>query len=130
VPIKTEFDAGSGLTIHRAEGVLSFADVVQALETFYGDPELPERVLWDGRGATIRELSSDELRELAVYPGRLRGDRLRPRGGKRAILTATDLDYGLSRIIDMVKESAGSDLPYELRVFRSYDEAVAWLRST
>ena len=45
----------------------------------------------------------------------------------RAIVAPRDLDYGLSRMIEMVTGIAGEQLPYKIKVFRSMEEATKWL---
>ncbi len=129
MPIVTTHDTARGITIHTAAGPLTFREVIGTLEGFYGRDDLPDRVLWDGRDATIAHLTHDELERIATYPKRWRRPDKPLPGGKRAIVVSTDLDYGLARIVDLVQGLARDELPYEVRTFRSLDEALHWLAS-
>jgi hypothetical protein len=48
-------------------------------------------------------------------------------GGRTAVITRTTLQYGLGRMAQIF----GTDnrLPFELGIFRSRDEALAWLNA-
>lgn len=43
-----------------------------------------------------------------------------------AIVAASDFTYGMSRMYELLR---GDGVPEEVRVFRSYEEAVEWLSS-
>lgn len=53
----------------------------------------------------------------------LKSDMLRD--GRVAMVAATDATYGMFRMWEMQRES----MPYEVRVFRDVNEALAWLKS-
>ena len=48
--------------------------------------------------------------------------------GKTAIVISSSLGFGLGRMYDTLAQIA--DHPVKHSVFRSYDEAVAWIEST
>jgi len=127
MPIKTIIDRKYDITIHIASGDLAFAEIVNALKSFYERPDLPENVIWDGRNATLKNLDLKELEQIAVFPLRYRDRKEGIKAGKRALVAPKDLDFGLSRIIDNFKEDQGENLPFELEIFRSYDEALKWI---
>lgn len=58
-----------------------------------------------------------QLQELAAT----RVDQLR--GGRVAMVATSDLVYGMFRMWEMRRE----ELDYEVRVFRSFDDAVRWI---
>lgn len=122
----TTHDAARGITVHTATGVPTFQDVIGTLKGLHGRTYLPDRVLWDGRQATIAHLTHDELERIATCPARLRRADRGLAGGKRAILVSTDLDYGLARIVDLVQGLARDELPYKVQTFRSFENAMRW----
>lgn len=46
------------------------------------------------------------------------------RGGRVAMVAGSDAAYGMFRMWEMQRET----MPYEVRVFRDRDQALAWLR--
>ena len=82
-----------------------------------GDP-----ILFDFREASLSDLSVEDCRQMADHE---RG-RMEERGSGRCALTVdSDLDYGVSRMLQAMREYAveGS----EIQVFRDLDAARDWL---
>ena len=126
MPITTTADERIGLTTHLCEGDIALQDVLDALDRFYRDPSLPDRVLWDFTGDVNLMLSSADVQQIAVYPARYAVDG-RLKGGRRAILARSDLGFGLARMMDAHKENSPELTAYETRAFRERDEALRWL---
>lgn len=81
-------------------------------------PGMPS--LWDATRLRTTEVSGEFLRKLASRNQEVADLRGRARA---AIVTSTDLHYGLSRIYQ-----AYTDFPHlEVAVFRNVQEAEAWL---
>ena len=121
MPISSTYDRSKDLTVFTATGVLTFDEHMAVLRDLYKDH--PTRnVLWDMRGMTGERLSSDELRRMISF---IKLHEVKRPGGKTAIVTSTDLDFGLSRMSDALGES--EQLPWRIRGFRSMEEAVKWL---
>jgi hypothetical protein len=117
------FESQKDLTIFTAEGDLTFDEQMAALKGFYGG--IPTaNVIWDFRGLQGTRISSEELQEIISYIKRDENKRL---GGKTALVSATDLDFGLSRMSEMYAEA--EELPWKIKAFRSMDEALRWLDS-
>jgi hypothetical protein len=77
--------------------------------------------LWDLTRGTIDGGTSDDIQALAAAIGkRLNHDDHH----KVAIAAPQDLAYGLARMY----EAYTGELPTELKVFRSKDEALDWLK--
>ena len=74
----------------------------------------------DAREVTELLVDADGQRQLAEKAA-LRVDALR--GGRVAMVASLDLVYGMFRMWEMRRE----DLDYEVRVFRSFAEATAWI---
>jgi hypothetical protein len=93
---------------------------------YYQRPEFVEsRALWievvDGRGVTDLAITPVGLRALARFMA-ANLDRLR--GGKVAMVAASDATYGTFRMWELQREA----LPYDVSVFRDFEEAVKWVR--
>lgn len=78
------------------------------------------RSLWDLRGASLGHYREEDLWQQAARGGVFK-DRL-PRFV--AIVVQGELDYGVARMWEVCSAGLGQ----ERRVFRSMDEARAWLR--
>jgi len=127
MPIVTSIDRQLGITIHSASGNLTYEEVVQTLESFYTDPNAPGNVLWDGREASLVNLNQDQLKELGSYTRKFQNQGIAVKGGKRALLAPKNVDYGLARMIGSFKDLLAEDIEFEVRTFRTYEEAMAWL---
>lgn len=111
------------LTIFSGEGEVSFAEVMAALESFYSaEPTL--NIIWDLRQGTAAKMSYDELMEIVGYLAKISGAR---RGGKSALVSPLDVDYGIFRMLDTLAEV--EEFQFFIQVFRDYDEAIKWLES-
>lgn len=49
------------------------------------------------------------------------------KGGRRALLAPAAVDYGLARMIGSFKDLLAEDIKFEVRIFRTYQEAIDWL---
>ena len=78
--------------------------------------------LWDFRKGSMAQLLSGDLERIAdnaVLHSEKRA------GGKTAIVVSRDLEYGLARVLDTLRDIR--KLPYQIEVFRSVEEANQWL---
>ncbi|HYC50322.1 MAG TPA: hypothetical protein VEB19_04345 [Gemmatimonadaceae bacterium] len=77
--------------------------------------------LVDLRGVSRLEVSADAMRQLiSMYtPVDQLGVQTR-----LAVVAASDVTFGMSRMYELLR---GDGVPEEIRVFRSHDDAVAWL---
>ncbi len=100
----------------RADDVIS--TFVQAIH----DPQCPTPVslLLDVRQSqTLETQSVPEIRRVAEYLGPYAA-RI---GGRAAVVAASDVHFGLSRLGSVYSESVG----VEVQVFRDLESAVTWL---
>jgi hypothetical protein len=119
--IVSSVDRTRDLTIFTVEGPLTLDEQMAVLKKFYeGAPTA--NVLWDFRRATGNRITSTELRRIIAYIKSMEGCRVR---GRTALVAATDLDFGLSRMSQVL--GGIEKLPWELRAFRSMTEALAWI---
>ena len=109
------------LTVFNCSGELTRTELYNAIISFL--KETPTQYeLWDFTNARFPTVSKEDLRDSA-FLGRKYGSN--KRGGKNAIVAPENLEYGLSRMFKMMAEIV--EVPFEVRVFRSLDEATLWL---
>lgn len=126
MPIETSVDREREMTVHRCTGRVVVAEVLAALDAFYGSDELPDRVLWDLRGAEVTGLDGRDLRRIATHPARF-GPEGRVRRGRRALLVDSDVAYGLARMLDSYKQLESGLDGYQTMGFRDVEQALLWL---
>lgn len=97
----------------RFRGAVQVNDLAEARARVTGDPAHQPgfALLIDMRDADLSVMAGENLRRRAGSP---------PTARAMAILVSTDLGYGMARMYELA--SAG-----RVAVFRSYEEAVAWL---
>jgi hypothetical protein len=78
------------------------------------------KVLWDVRDATIVQLSTEDLIELARFSRKLQTVR---GTGKAAILVSGEVDFGVARMFQAYADA----LPWETMVSRDLKEVMEWL---
>jgi hypothetical protein len=125
--ISTEIDKSRKLTVYTVTGQVSLDELLNSLEGFYESPEVTLNVLWDGRNAKLKPLSLVDITKIASYRGRHKDHRENRRGGKTAIVAPEHVDSGVFSMAEMFKKTMAAKLSYEVRAFRSIDDAVTWL---
>jgi hypothetical protein len=123
MPITSRVDEKNQLTIVTGTGDLSFDEVRDAITSFYGG-SYTLKVIWDLRDAMAREISSRQVEQIALLLEKYGG---RSKGVRTAIVTPTDLNYGLSRMLISFVEIREERYPVFMKVFRTMDEAENWL---
>lgn len=122
MPIDTNIQESNDLTIFTGSGELLLAEVLNAIKSFYSGP-ITLNVVWDLRQATVPDITSDDVNQIAGMLKTLRADR---KEGRTTLVSPKDAMYGLSRMLELLLDSLG-DSRVEMRVFRDFDEAIAWL---
>jgi hypothetical protein len=117
--VHTELD----LTEKIVVGELSVADVLEEITRFYSGP-VTKRVLWDISQARIHFAGADEIRRIAAAVAQVSHRRA---GGKSAVVAASDLAFGVSRMYQAYREIHNIELSY--MSFRTRQEALDWLQS-
>jgi hypothetical protein len=118
MPADYRIDPDARLIRSNATGVVTDDDLRDHQKRLRGDPAFDPRFdqLWDFRAAEVVEVTTAVVHELA-------GSRSFEAGAKRALVAPTDVGFGLARMFQTLHEAA----PEELRVFRTLDDAKAWL---
>lgn len=127
VTMTVKFEREKGFIRVTPQGELSCNGIMREFEQVISHPEyspgLPR--LWDLRASSGAKLTFDDMRKLAQFVTR-REAACGP--SKVALVTERDLDFGLSRMYEML--SASRTPVYSVRVFRGTADAVAWLVAT
>jgi hypothetical protein len=120
MPITTTIDHDRQLTIHTVTGKPSFEELMTALNRFWeGQPT--RNLLWNFSEARLAHISYSETRKLIDY---VRPQTEKRAGGKTALVSSRDLEYGMSRTLQSLREFQSPS--YQIEVFRSLEEASQW----
>ena len=108
----------------RFIGDLDDAGLIQYFARMKAENMLQQysREIVDGRQIGAMHTTATGQQELAVLVGALE-DQLR--GYRLAMVADSDIVFGMFRMWEMQR----ADLDYEVRVFRDYDAALAWLEA-
>ncbi|MEP5764966.1 MAG: hypothetical protein ABJ308_10235 [Halieaceae bacterium] len=113
-------------SVSQAEGITTVVfqrnpDSAQLLQAYEGLAQLEDNLLrlWDFRDVELF-VSTAEVRDFAEH-----ANKTGPADARVAILVASDIAYGASRILMAYRERDA----VELAVFRDYDKAMDWLKN-
>ena len=114
------FTIKENVAIVKIEGQLSLEELLEANRKLAQDGRfIYNRRLWDLRECFVN-FSVEELQTIANF-----GDHADYRDAKVALLVATDLSYGLSRMFQAFRKSEHT----HVAVYRDEGEAMRWLLS-
>ncbi len=122
MPFRYEIDKESGLVLLVASGIARDEELLDANQKLMADPDLRHCTmeLDDWRAVTGNELSTSCLRRMAEA-WQKRDRHLE--GAKLAWLVPRDVDFGVSRIYQVLRDGA----PIEVESFRELADAERWL---
>jgi hypothetical protein len=105
----------------KLSGLLNEKVILSAFDLTVSDKRYRKGMgrLWDFRNADLSSLDSETIAAMAQYSLRF------PPGindVKVAFVTSTDLEYGLSRMFEMLSKAKTP-----IRVFRGMDQAEKWM---
>jgi hypothetical protein len=122
MPVTIDRNDPDALSTFTVSGKITLPELIGVLDR-YGRSGPTRYELYDLRELTGERLSSADIRSLIdffeKYPN------IRPPESKTAILVASDIDFGIGRMISMISDG---QLPFAIEVFRSLDNAKSWLR--
>ncbi len=121
MPAFYKIDRENRLVMTTASGVFTLADILAHEEKLRLDPDFDPSFsqLLDASHITKLEITSEHIRRLAQ-------DSLFSPDSRRALLVSNDAAFGLARMFEILRESAGDT---GIEVFRSLDEALEWVLS-
>jgi len=117
MPISNHIDVARGTVSSTFSGAVTVEEVRALAEALRDDPDFrPDLNQMIDLRATEVAISTDDIKGLA---------RISPfgEGSRRALVVASDVLFGLSRICEIWGEESGA----EVDVFKDYQEAMAWL---
>ena len=122
--ISTQFNAEENQRIHKVEGTIDVDQIKEMLSALYNSPDYDPNMnaLWDLRAADFTSVTTEQITSLTGMVEKYWG---KGGQGKAALIVSRDLDYGLSRMYEMLLSGSSPD---KVMVFRDYDEAENWLR--
>lgn len=123
MPIITTIDKRIDLTVFTVSGEMTYKEQAAALKDFY-DAKPTANVLWDLRKQEGHRLTHEELQDIIVY---VKSRETVRRTGKTAMVSNSDLDFGLARMIATFAEM--ENLPWEIQAFRTMDQALKWINA-
>lgn len=110
------------LTVFFVVGELKHVEQMEAIKSFYeGEPT--SKTIWDFSACQGSRGNQNDIQKILSYAISMKDRRL---PGKTAILAPADVDFGLARMTGALSEIAES--PWEVRAFRTLEEAVEWLQ--
>lgn len=118
MPASYQIDKVQQLVISTASGFLTAADILAHQRQLLADPDFDPTCsqIVDCTAVTGIDLSPDDVRAVtaaAIFSAYSR----------RAIVVATDEQFGFARMFRMMREAQGE---YGIRVFRERAEALRW----
>ena len=111
-----------GLVVHTVTGELQEAEFRAAVVALYDLDPPPLLSLWDFSDASVHQYDLNRTQTiLADLVGKVSGRK----GGRTAAVAPSDHTFASGRQYATLAE--GFNLPFEHEVFRSIEEAYAWL---
>ena len=111
----------SDLTTLTVKGEIT-ADEIKETILAHNQAAVTKYVLWDLGQATAKAIQSSEIGSIVHATQEFTKSR---KGGKTAIVASSDINFGLSRMYDILHELSHSDVPH--MTFHSKEEALKWL---
>lgn len=105
-------------------GVLTFQEYQILMNNIMNDEpfEPSMHMFWDFRDGTLSQLSQDDIEAISAFV--LMNQERRGRNYRAAFAVHEPIDYGLSRMYQMISE----DLPVTLQVFYDEQKASDWIK--
>ena len=121
--ISTQFNEELNLRIHKVEGPIDVDQLKEMLSALYKSPEYDPNMnaLWDLRAADFTSVTTEQV---ASMTGMVEKYWAKEGQSKASLIVSRDLDFGLSRMYEMLLSGSSPD---KVMVFRDYDEAEKWL---
>lgn len=111
------------LVVNTVKGRFDFDGYRNLMERILNDPRfVPSmHMLWDFTTSTLIDLSNDDFEGIKNYIQK--NAERRGSGYRAAFLVSKEVDFGLSRMYQMLSE----DLPVTFEVFKDREEAMSWI---
>jgi len=122
--IQTKINTDRHLRKHKIVGVIDVPELRKMLRGYYESPEfdMTMNAIWDLSAADFSQVSTDQVRTLAEMVYHFWGQAGQ---SKSALVVTRDLDYGLSRMYEMLVAKSDKS---QVRVFKKMDDAERWVK--
>ncbi len=121
-PISFQFNPALDIVIAKAEGLVTFQDIQAHIDCESQRRALGYPELVDATGAQTN-VTPDQVKQIVE---RLRAEAGKGTFGATAIVTDSDHLFGMARMLGILSELRGGPA---IAVFRTHEEAMAWLSS-
>lgn len=121
MPVTFEIDRDRDFTRFTLQGQVTLSELIDAVNA-YGKSGVTLNELYDIRQLAGDRITSSDIDAVVKYLHKYAG--VRPVNSKTAVLVVEALDYGLSRMIQNLTEGT---VPFTIEVFKSLEQALAWL---
>lgn len=113
------------LVLFEINGEFTLAAYLEAMNEFQQSEHFRPGIhaIWDFRKLTGASIRDEDLRTIAEYQKKIASTR--GPSWKAALVVASDLSYGLSKVFEAYSDTA----PNQVMVFRNMKEAEAWILS-
>lgn len=124
MPIDYEWDEKAGLIRTRMWGEVTDDDIDAHTLKIFKDTRLtpPISEIIDSLDVVKLSVTSKSLKKIADGA---RANKEKFVGHRTAIVSATDVIFGMARMYEMLSDVAGS--PIKISAFRNFGDALAWL---
>lgn len=110
------------ITVFKVVGAASFDEIAGAIQNYY--PKTTFHIIWDLSNGSLDALSAEQFR--AIVPIAKKYMSANRVDGKTVYVSSSDHIYGMLRMYATIAELGG--MPYGYSVFRTFEEALEWLR--
>ncbi len=119
MPAFYKIDKQNRLVMSTASGTITMAEALDHHQKLRADPDFDPTFsqLLDVSHVTKIQINTEDIRRLAHAA-------IFSPTSRRAILVSSDTAFGLARMFELLRETAGDT---GIEVFRNLDEALAWV---
>ncbi len=121
--ISTEINKNNNIRCHTIKGLIDASELIGFFEKLYSLPDfdLGMKALWDLREADFSALLPSDIRSIMDCVGQRWG---KDGKSKAAIVASRDLDYGMSRMFQIMLDGETTS---KVTVFKDINKAEEWL---
>jgi hypothetical protein len=109
------------VTLRKIIGDVTIDEMLNALREYYAG-QVTRNWVWDLSNGSVRSLTSNDMKLIAELVLQHAHSRA---GGKTAIVAPNDLDYGISRMLNIYAELG--NILFQTQTFRTLSEAAKWI---
>jgi len=116
------YEKKNDVVILRVIGGVTFDQIYEALTLYF--PNVTKHLIWDYTNGNLTNVTSDDFKQVPDISKRYFTNRSR---GRTAFACPNSYVYGMFRMYTAFADI--ESMPYEYEVFRTFEEALAWVES-